>query len=151
MEATCIPTPYESRRLSPIRTTRGRPNRGRGKACAERQPSPHPHSCDDGFGSGLENEKKRFHLSVRFWTGFWRPKKIQILGMEFSGRVEAVGRAVTHFGEGDEVFGSTGFRFGTHAKYVCLPEDALLATKAHNITFEEAAAVLFGGYQHCIS
>src|SRR5579863_5092555 len=82
---------------------------------------------------------------VRFWTGFWRPKKIQILGMEFSGRVEAVGRAVSRFGEGDEVFGSTGFRFGTHAEYVCLPEDALLATKAHNITFEEAAAVLFGG------
>ncbi len=82
---------------------------------------------------------------VRFWTGFWRPKKIQILGMEFSGRVEAVGGAVTRFGEGDEVFGSTGFRFGTHAEYVCLPEDALLATKAHNITFEEAAAVLFGG------
>lgn len=82
---------------------------------------------------------------VRFWTGFWRPKKIQVLGMEFSGRVEAVGRAVSRFGEGDEVFGSTGFKFGTHAEYVCLPEDALLAIKPHNMTFEEAAAVLFGG------
>jgi NADPH:quinone reductase-like Zn-dependent oxidoreductase len=82
---------------------------------------------------------------VRFWTGFWRPRKIQILGMEFSGRVEAVGRDVTRFGQGDEVFGSTGFRFGTHAEYVCLPEDALLAEKPLNMSFEEAAAVLFGG------
>lgn len=82
---------------------------------------------------------------VRFWTGIWRPQKIQILGMEFSGRVEAVGTAATRFGEGDEVFGSTGFRFGTHAEYVCLSEDALLAIKPHNMTFEQAAAVLFGG------
>jgi NADPH:quinone reductase-like Zn-dependent oxidoreductase len=84
-------------------------------------------------------------LIVRFWTGLWRPKKIQILGMEFSGEVESVGRAVTRFGAGDQVFGSTGFRFGTHAEYVCLPEDGLLAMKPVNMSFEEAAAVLFGG------
>jgi NADPH:quinone reductase-like Zn-dependent oxidoreductase len=82
---------------------------------------------------------------VRFMTGLWRPKKIQILGMEFSGKVESVGRAVTRFGEGDQVFGSTGFKFGAHAEYICLPEDALLATKPVNMSFEEAAAVLFGG------
>src|SRR3984893_9462611 len=82
---------------------------------------------------------------VRFMTGLWRPKKIQILGMEFSGKVESVGRAVTRFGEGDQVCGSTGFKFGAHAEYICLPEDALLATKPVNMSFEEAAAVLFGG------
>jgi NADPH:quinone reductase-like Zn-dependent oxidoreductase len=82
---------------------------------------------------------------VRFITGFWRPKKIQILGMEFAGTVESVGKAVTRFGEGDQVFGSTGFKFGAHAEYVCLNEDALLAIKPVNMTFEEAAAVLFGG------
>lgn len=82
---------------------------------------------------------------VRFMTGLWRPRKIQILGMEFSGRVESVGRAATRFGKDDQVFGSTGFKFGTHAEYVCLPEDALLAIKPVNISFEEAAAVLFGG------
>ncbi len=82
---------------------------------------------------------------VRFITGFWRPKKIQVLGMEFAGKIESVGKAVTRFGEGDQVFGSTGFKFGTHAEYVCLQEDALLAIKPVNMTFEEAAAVLFGG------
>jgi NADPH:quinone reductase-like Zn-dependent oxidoreductase len=78
-------------------------------------------------------------------TGFWSSKKIQILGVEFAGQVESVGKAVTQFGEGDQVFGSTGFKFGAHAEYMCLHQDALLAMKPANMTFEEAAAVLFGG------
>jgi NADPH:quinone reductase-like Zn-dependent oxidoreductase len=82
---------------------------------------------------------------VRFINGLGRPKKIHILGMEFAGSVESVGKAVTRFAESDEVFGSTGFRFGAHAEYVCLAEDAALAIKPVNMSLEEAAAVLFGG------
>lgn len=82
---------------------------------------------------------------TRFINGLWRPNRIRILGMEFAGKIESVGNAVTRFGAGDQVFGATGFKFGAHAEYVCLPEDALLATKPVNMTFEEAAAVLFGG------
>ena len=64
--------------------------------------------------------------------------------MEFSGTVASVGKAVTRFHGGEEVFGSTGFRFGCHAEYVCVPEDGA-SRKPANMTLEEAAAVMFGG------
>jgi len=82
---------------------------------------------------------------VRFMNGLFAPRKIQILGMEFAGTVESVGGAVTRFQEGDSVFGSTGFKFGTHAEYVCVPEEAPMATLPANLTSDEAAAVMFGG------
>jgi NADPH:quinone reductase-like Zn-dependent oxidoreductase len=62
--------------------------------------------------------------------------------MEFAGIVESVGKAVTRFGAGDQVFGVTA---GAHAEYTCLPEDGKLAIKSVNMTLQEAAAVLFGG------
>jgi len=54
---------------------------------------------------------------IRFMNGLWAPKKIHILGLEFAGTVESVGKAVTRFREGNEVFGSTGLKFGAHAEY----------------------------------
>lgn len=82
---------------------------------------------------------------VRFMTGLWRPTKVNTPGMEFAGIVESVGKAVTRFAAGDQVFGSTGFKFGACAEYICVPELGTLATKPVNMTLEEAAAVLFGG------
>jgi len=81
---------------------------------------------------------------VRFFAGFRRPAKIPIGGMELAGTVESVGQAVTRFAPGDEVFGGTLFKMGTHAEYACVPE-TMLAMKPANLPLEEAAAVFFGG------
>ena len=81
---------------------------------------------------------------VRLFAGLLRPVKIQIGGMELAGTVESVGQAVTRFAAGDEVFGGTLFKLGTHAEYVCVPETQL-AAKPVNLPLEDAAAVFFGG------
>src|SRR5271166_5513848 len=78
-------------------------------------------------------------------VGLWRPTKVNVLGMEFAGKVESAGTGVTRFKVGDQVFGSTGFKFGAHAEYICVPEDGTLSTTPINMTLHEAAAVLFGG------
>jgi NADPH:quinone reductase-like Zn-dependent oxidoreductase len=76
--------------------------------------------------------------------GLLKPKHT-ILGAAMAGRVEAVGRNVTQFQPGDEVFGDlTKCGWGAFAEYVCANEDAL-ALKPANVTFEEAAAVPLGG------
>ena len=69
----------------------------------------------------------------------------RILGMIASGEVESVGPNVTTFKPGDHVFGMDGFRAGTYAEKVCWPASAVLTTKPANLTFEEAAAIPYGG------
>jgi NADPH:quinone reductase-like Zn-dependent oxidoreductase len=80
---------------------------------------------------------------VRFFSGMLRPTR-PILGTELAGEVEAVGAAVRAFAVGDRVFGVNAGRFGAHAEYVCVHEQAPLATMPKTVGFEEAAAVCDG-------
>jgi NADPH:quinone reductase-like Zn-dependent oxidoreductase len=87
---------------------------------------------------------RRLKLLMGAVLGFTRPRN-PILGLVLAGQVESVGQAVTQFKPGDEVYGFTAFRFGAYAEYKCLPEKAILAVKPSNVTYEEAAAVPYGG------
>jgi NADPH:quinone reductase-like Zn-dependent oxidoreductase len=76
--------------------------------------------------------------------GLFGPRQ-PILGTELSGVVEAIGSAVTRFKIGDEVFAFTGATMGCHAEYRAVAEDGLIALKPSSLSFEEAAALSFGG------
>ena len=83
-------------------------------------------------------------FAVRFFFGLLKPRR-KILGASFSGVVVATGKDVLSLKTGDAVFGSAGFRFGTYAEYVCLPESASIVIKPASLTHDEAAAIPFGG------
>lgn len=91
-------------------------------------------------------------LPMRILVGIGKPKRKTILGQEFAGEVEEVGRDVTRFRRGDRVFGMAGFRSGTYMEYICLPEEpkgiqGLAAAMPGNVPYEQAAAVPVGGLE----
>ena len=76
----------------------------------------------------------------RLLNGLRKPKKINILGSDIAGRIEAIGKKVEQFQPGDEVFGDLTGTWGGFAEFVCARENAL-ALKPAGMTFEEAAAI----------
>lgn len=81
----------------------------------------------------------------RFFSGLFRPNQ-KILGCEFAGVVEQIGKNVTLFKVGDKLFGYDDGKFGGHAEYLVKEEKAAMATLPRNATFEEAAPIVEGAH-----
>ncbi len=76
-------------------------------------------------------------LALRPISGLRKPKETRV-GVDYSGTVEAVGKNVTNFKPGDEVFGG---KTGSFAEYICVLAERAVVAKPSNVTFEQAAAV----------
>lgn len=85
-----------------------------------------------------------FGLISRLVFGVWKPRQ-PILGTELAGEVESVGKDVSKFQVGDRVLGFSGAGMGCHVEYKCVPEDGMVVLKPDNLSYEEAAAISFGG------
>lgn len=89
------------------------------------------------------NLPRGYGLIGRLVFGLFAPRQ-QVLGSEFAGRIIAVGKKVTRFAVGDDVFAYPGARFGGYAEYATLPEDAALARMPDQLSYKEAVGLSFG-------
>lgn len=84
----------------------------------------------------------------RVVIGFSKPRK-PIMGIVFSGEIESVGKNVKRFKKGEQIYGFNGSSFGAYAEYLCVSEnqskESCLVIKPASMSYEEAAAVAYGG------
>lgn len=95
--------------------------------------------------SGDSKLRRADPFAVRLVFGLFKPKKNMVLGNELAGEIEEIGENVTQFKKGDRVFGQSGMKLGANAEYKCISEDGPLELIPTGLTFEEAAAIPFGG------
>jgi NADPH:quinone reductase-like Zn-dependent oxidoreductase len=101
------------------------------------------HATTVSSADGLMRRSESF--ISRVILGFSKPrKKYSIMGLEFSGEIESIGKDAKRFRQGDQVFGFTGFNPGTYAEYKSMNEKGSLAFKPSTMSFEEAASVVDG-------
>jgi NADPH:quinone reductase-like Zn-dependent oxidoreductase len=82
---------------------------------------------------------------VRFFTGVFKPR-LRVLGCEFAGRIEAIGKNVSAYKVGDRVFGFNEKGLGAHAEYMKMAENDALAVLPENISYEQGAASSEGAH-----
>ena len=85
-----------------------------------------------------------FRLIVRLVFGISKPKQ-PILGSELAGVIESIGKDVAKFKVGDQVFAFSDASMGCHAEYKCMPQDGAVVLKPPSLSYDEAAALSFGG------
>lgn len=102
-------------------------------------------SSGDARLRSMELPSPLFVPVARAFFGVLRPRN-PVRGAELSGVVEAVGRGVTAFEPGDAVIAATGAKGGSHAEFVAFPADGPIVRKPAGLSFEEAAALSFGGF-----
>ena len=95
------------------------------------------------FAHSQFNMPAPLYLPARMAFG-WNKPKVNILGSELAGDVEAVGSLVTKFKPGDQVFAYVGMKMGANAEYICLPESGTIAIKPVNMGYAEAATLPYG-------
>jgi len=95
--------------------------------------------------SGDSRLRRADPFLVRLVYGLFTPKKNMVPGNELSGEIEDTGKEVSRFKKGDRVYGQTGMKLGANAEYKCIAEDGPLAHIPQGLSFEEAAAIPFGG------
>ena len=95
--------------------------------------------------SAIPSGRMVMRVMLRVVVGFTRPRRA-IQGAVLAGEVESAGKNVTRFRVGDRVWAFTLLRFGCYAERICLPATAkLLALAPSNLTYDEAAAIPYGG------
>lgn len=93
---------------------------------------------DCGFLSGQP-------FATRLFSGLFKPKN-QTLGNEFAGEIESVGKDITSFNSGDQVFGYNDTKFGAHAEYMIMPAGGPITTMPVNMIYREAAPITEGAH-----
>ena len=89
--------------------------------------------------------RSAIYFISRFWSGLLRPR-YQILGCEFAGIIEEIGKDVITFKNGDNVFGYNDQTFGGHAEFLTISENDAVTTLPNNLNFEEAAPITEGAH-----
>src|SRR5712692_37361 len=101
-------------------------------------------SSDWFIRSAIRSAPLAIQIMMRLLVGITRPRK-SILGLVLAGEIEEIGKAVRRFRVGDRVYALTKFHFGSYAQYTCLPETSTMASAPSSLTYEEAAAIPYGG------